>query len=289
MIAWREAQQCCIGYQGTAWAAHCCGVVKDVKHGCSLTCRIISLARGSQRSTTATRLQHASSAAAQDAAAASSRLSSPASHHPAPAVNGLAGRSTAPELHGSAGAVASGAAAELALPPEQSNVDTQGASAETPPEGTVQSAAKHRIRIEGALQASHTLARDWASGRLSLDYPPAEDDDVGSVRSGPMPSQDSMQESSSAAVLHSVLSSLRQVSSCFPCPAVVPNRPRSAAPCRFHTLLHHACLHGQMTTSSMQSITLAPVQMTRDSIASAIAWRRPACHQHCACQLSCKL
>lgn len=183
--------------------------------GCLLTCRTISLAQSYQRSAISAPLQHLSSAAAQGAAAASSRLGSSASHRSAPADLSLPG-----ELHGDADAAAAAAAEHAASTAQPSN-DAWGSSAKrSAPEATDHTAARHSISTEDALHASRAMANDWAAGRLSLDYPPDEDD-RDSVADEPTPKQSSMQGASSAAVLHMVMSSLRQVPIWFLCHAVV--------------------------------------------------------------------
>lgn len=49
------------------------------------------------------------------------------------------------------------------------------AAAEESPSSDSPSSGRHSISTEGARRASQSMAKDWVAGRLSLEYPPAED------------------------------------------------------------------------------------------------------------------
>ncbi len=188
--------------------------VQMSEHDLLLTCRIIGLAQGYQQSSTALSSQHLSPAAALDAAAARSQQGSYATSQSVSgsATSMPADRPAAADPSSNRSAAAPEAAPEQGRPVETSSVDTQRDPAEASADASDQSTAKHRVGMKDALQASQNTVKDWAAGRLSLDYPPDEGDNVDSMSSEPLPDQgSSMQGASSAAVLHSVLSSIRQV------------------------------------------------------------------------------
>ena len=174
-----------------------------------LTCRILGLAQGYQRSSSAAMSQHLSSSATLDAAATRSQQGSSTTSQSASRLGSRRPAAADPSSNSSAAAL--GAASEQEFSTGNSSRDTQGASAEASAKAADQITAGHSVSSKDALHASRTVAKEWAAGRLSLDYPPDEDDDVDSMRRKPLPDQGSMQGASPAAVLHSVLSSLQQV------------------------------------------------------------------------------
>lgn len=58
---------------------------------------------------------------------------------------------------------------------EQSEHRNSTAAAKESPPSDSPSSGRHSVSTEGAQQASRSMARDWVAGRLSLEYPPAED------------------------------------------------------------------------------------------------------------------
>ena len=198
-----------------------------------LLCRIINL-------TEQYKMQPASSEAAQHALAASRQPSTSSrlngSRHAAlcEPVN----TSVAADSGRTAAAVAAAAAAQLAALSEHAQGPAQAGPVKTSSRASDLDSAEHsddilseesaeksygasetgpsryRVSKEDALEASQHIAREWAAGRLSLDYPPEEDENAQTTVNDTSVKQSSMQEAPSAALLHSVLSTLQEVTYC---------------------------------------------------------------------------
>ena len=185
------------------------------EHDVLLTCRIISLAQGYQRSSIALSSQHFPPQLQMTTSAARSQRGNQATPQSASRLRSSvpADQSAAADPTSNSSAGTSEAPAEQDHPVWTSSFVTRGKYAESSAEASDQSTAKHSIGAKDALRASQDMVKDWAAGRLSLDYPPEEDGETDSISSEPLEEHGSMQRASSPVVLHSVLSSLQQVQS----------------------------------------------------------------------------
>ena len=79
--------------------------------------------------------------------------------------------------------------------------------------------ARHSIGTEDALQVSREMSCAWAAGRLSLDYPPAEDSSGEEMQhhadnAAPSQQQVGLQGASSSELLQMIVATLQQVCCC---------------------------------------------------------------------------
>ena len=198
-----------------------------------LLCRIISLTEQYQ-------MQPASSEAAQHASAASSQPST-SSRPNRPRHSALlepVNISVAADSGRTAAAAAAAAAAQLAFSSEHAQGSAQDDSAETSSRANDPDSAEHSddslsaesaekssgasetgssrysISKQHALEASQSIAREWAAGHLSLDYSPEEGENAQTTVNATSVKQSSLQEAPSAVLLHSVVSTLQEVPYC---------------------------------------------------------------------------
>ena len=90
---------------------------------------------------------------------------------------------------------------------------------ETSSEAGRAGAAQYSIGIKDALQESRGMLRAWNAGRLSLDYPPAEDSSDEPMQhhadnAAPPQQQVGLQGASSSELLRLIVATLRQVCCC---------------------------------------------------------------------------
>ena len=120
------------------------------------------------------------------------------------------------------------------------------AAAEESPPSDNPSSGRHSISTEGARQASQSMARDWVAGRLSLEYPPAEDAlnlsgqdfeskasdnsaaETGCQTGAAVSRLRGLQDTPSAEVLQAVMATLQQVRFLLPTlPTCALSKPKS--------------------------------------------------------------
>ena len=125
--------------------------------------------------------------------------------------------STAELSHSASGSGADTAAAEAPAATVRSGPGRP--DPETSPEGGSADRARHSIGTEDALQKSRKMSRAWAAGRLSLDYPPAEDSSDSEMQhhadSAAPPQQPvGLKGASSSELLQMIVATLQQVCCC---------------------------------------------------------------------------
>ena len=125
--------------------------------------------------------------------------------------------------------------------------NSTAAAEESPPPLDSPSSGRHSISTEGARQLSQSMAKDWVAGRLSLEYPPAEDalnlsgqdfkskaSDSSAAETGyqtgaAVSSLRGLQGTPSAEVLQAVMATLQQVQFLLPTlPICAPRKPKSS-------------------------------------------------------------